>query len=335
MDTINPLPCSPSVFHCYVLEEVGHGLVVMDPPDGFCQEDGDIHGVNPRALRLLRFVRIRIRYNDFVQLRLIEHPRGVRREDSVRGHGVDLHRAVLLQKRRGVDEAFNIVNHIVDDDSDATGNVADDRRGRFFFGRRVGKHRAHAHSEHARLQQGRFFIVERHWRRRSSSILKRPFIRPRIMLGIILLQDSVNNSEAESKALRIAGGTPSCHGVLSHDDGVHVVGDAVHDVLEEEGAGAEVVHPTAEEALGLLGVEVESDDVGEASSADHLRHEFEGDVATTSHLGLVTVWEVGQHANDVLAADALASVCHHEKLEDAVVDVLGAGLQDVHVLAAH
>ena len=39
---------------------------------------------------------------------------------------------------------------------------------------------------------------------------------------------------------------------LSHDDSVVIVRDGLHDVLQEERRGAQVVHPTGKESLRFL-----------------------------------------------------------------------------------
>ena len=45
-----------SVLKCHVPEEVGHGLLVVDPTDGLRQQDGDVHGLDLVALKLLQVV---------------------------------------------------------------------------------------------------------------------------------------------------------------------------------------------------------------------------------------------------------------------------------------
>lgn len=49
------------VVECYVTEQVGHRLLVMDPTDGFRQEDGDVYSFNFFRCHLGHFVVMRDR----------------------------------------------------------------------------------------------------------------------------------------------------------------------------------------------------------------------------------------------------------------------------------
>lgn len=55
------------------------------------------------------------------------------------------------------------------------------------------------------------------------------------------------------------------------------------DVLNEERRGPEVVNSAVEEPQALLGVEVNGDDVVEASLDKHLSNQLERDVTASSH----------------------------------------------------
>ena len=56
-------------------------------------------------------------------------------------------------------------------------------------------------------------------------------------------------------------------------------------VVNEEGAGPDVVDGAVEEAETLLGVEIDGDDVVEAALDQHLGDQLQVDVAAATHLG--------------------------------------------------
>ena len=45
-----------SVVHGYVAEQIGHGLSVVDPPDGLGQDHADVHRLDLWTLELLQLV---------------------------------------------------------------------------------------------------------------------------------------------------------------------------------------------------------------------------------------------------------------------------------------
>lgn len=48
--------CVASIIHSDVAEQIGHGLSVVDAPDGFSQDHTDIHSFDFWALQLLHLV---------------------------------------------------------------------------------------------------------------------------------------------------------------------------------------------------------------------------------------------------------------------------------------
>lgn len=55
--------CVASVIHCDVAEQIGHGLSVVDAPDGLGQDHADVHGFDFGTLQLLDVVRHGVGYH--------------------------------------------------------------------------------------------------------------------------------------------------------------------------------------------------------------------------------------------------------------------------------
>ncbi len=83
-------------------------------------------------------------------------------------------------------------------------------------------------------------------------------------------------------------------------------------------------------------VQVNGDNVRVACLADQLGEQPGGNGAPLSLLGLLSIGQVGQNANDVLCRRRLASVAHQQHLHDAVIDVgVGGRLDDVNIARAN
>ena len=45
-----------SVIHCYVAEQIGHGLSIVDPPNGLRQDHTDVNRLDLWTLKLLQLM---------------------------------------------------------------------------------------------------------------------------------------------------------------------------------------------------------------------------------------------------------------------------------------
>ena len=71
------------------------------------------------------------------------------------------------------------------------------------------------------------------------------------------------------------GGSPGTDGVPGHEHRVLVVGDVLGDVLEEERSRTQVVHATGEETLRLFGMQINGEEVIEASLYTHVSDQLQ------------------------------------------------------------
>lgn len=74
-----------------------HGFLVVDPPDGLGQQNGDVHGLDLVALELLEVVRNGVGDDHLVDGGLLDQAGGLVRENAVGGQGVDLISTALLK----------------------------------------------------------------------------------------------------------------------------------------------------------------------------------------------------------------------------------------------
>ena len=58
-------------------EEVGHGLLVVNPADGLGQQDADVHRLDLVALQLLEVVGDGVGHHDLVDRGLLDQPGGL------------------------------------------------------------------------------------------------------------------------------------------------------------------------------------------------------------------------------------------------------------------
>uniref|UniRef100_A0A480IX48 Phosphoribosyl pyrophosphate synthase-associated protein 1 isoform X1 n=1 Tax=Sus scrofa TaxID=9823 RepID=A0A480IX48_PIG len=117
-------PRGELVVHGDVSEEVGHGLAVVDSANGFGQDQTDVHRLDLGTLQLLHLVRDSICHHHLVDGGLLDQARGLRGQDAVRGHDVDLVRASLFQDLRSGHETLHVVNDVVHYDGDAPADVS-------------------------------------------------------------------------------------------------------------------------------------------------------------------------------------------------------------------
>ena len=69
-----------SVLHGDIPEQVAHAFLVVDPPDGLCQQDGDVHRLDLVSLRFLGVVRDRVCDHYLIDVGGLNHAGRIPRE---------------------------------------------------------------------------------------------------------------------------------------------------------------------------------------------------------------------------------------------------------------
>jgi hypothetical protein len=129
-----------------------------------------------------------------------------------------------------------------------------------------------------------------------------------------------DDAEAQLQSIGQRSDTLGTTRVLADNDALSPVVDGGADPAGEEGLGDQVVDRALEEALHLAGVEVDGDDMVNASNVHQVGNHAGGDGSTvTLLLGLARVGEVGHDGRDGLGRASLASSDHDEQLHDIVV----------------
>lgn len=99
----------------------------MRPPTRLRQRSANIDGLQlPTAMRLLAFMGNSIRNHNRRQLALFDNFARLARKDSMRDDGDDLLRSVLLESLSGFSQGSAGIRHVVDENGDLVGNVADE-----------------------------------------------------------------------------------------------------------------------------------------------------------------------------------------------------------------
>jgi hypothetical protein len=109
------------------------------------------------------------------------------------------------------------------------------------------------------------------------------------------------------------------------------------DVAEQDGRGVDVVHRDVEEALDLVGVQVDRQHALHADGLQHVGHHLGGD-RTRAERGtavLAGVAEIGDRGGDAPGRGALQRIDHHHQFHQVVVGRVAGRLQDEDVAAAH
>ena len=120
------------------------------------------------------------------------------------------------------------------------------------------------------------------------------------------------------------------------DDGELAVAVLLLDVVGENRPGHEVVDRPVEEALDLVGVQVDRDEPVGAGRLEHVGDEPGGDrLAAAVLLVLAGVPVEGQDGGDPLGASALERVHHEQLLHDRLVDRRGVALQHEGIAPPH
>src|SRR5690606_29345866 len=124
----------------------------------------------------------------------------------------------------------------------------------------------------------------------------------------------------------------------------HVGGDHHHvlvilpfDVGHDQRCGVDVVHRNIEEALNLVGVQVDGHHAVNADGGQHVGHHLGGDGNTRGAYPaiLAGVAEVRHHGGNAACGGTAQGVGQHQDLHQVVVGRVAGGLDDEHVLAAH
>src|SRR5690606_4898254 len=131
-----------------------------------------------------------------------------------------------------------------------------------------------------------------------------------------------------------AGASPAAH-VRGYDHQVVVI--LALDIGNDQRRGVDVVYRDIEEALDLVGVQVNGDNAIDADAGDHVGDHFCSDRYTrgTHATILARVTEVRHHCGDTTGGGATQCVGHHHQFHQVVVGRVAGRLDDEHVLAAH
>merc|ERR1719347_1257981 len=185
------------------------------------------------------------------------------------GHCIHHTLPILLQHPGCAHISFHVVHDVVHHYGHLPGNITNQVDGRLFLAEALGQ--GSAHSIDPGPVGGRKCF---HWRRRCTSVV--------VLISLIFLELSVQHRNANTQPVSKGGCATSADGTARDDNSIVVVGDGVNDVLQEERAGSQVVHPAGKERLTLLRMEVDGDDVVEASLDAHVRHQLEADVPASA-----------------------------------------------------
>lgn len=101
--------------------------------------------------------------------------------------------------------------------------------------------------------------------------------------------------------------------------------------------GVDVIHRDVEEALDLVGVQVDGQHAVDTGRSQHVGDQFGGDRHTrgTRTAILAGVAEVRDGGGDTTGGGALERVGHGQDFHQIVVGRVAGGLQDEHVATAH
>jgi len=273
----------PLVLGSDVPEQVGHGLLVVDPTDGLADQQADVHRLDLVALHLLHLVGHGVGHYHLVDERAVDNARRIRREQAMRGHDVNLVGAALAQDLGRPRERLHVVDHVLYDNRNPPANVAHHIHGQLLFGvvahrdcqvgqlehrlaraDVVGFKKARGILKGVKSYLNKYFFGAKTVRSVQSIPVQLTRIwyqecwrRVATVLAItfrlqFLLQLAVNDSNAQAEALCKGGRSFGLARVSGHDHRIPVVRYLRLDVVDQKGRCSQVVHGHVEEALDLF-----------------------------------------------------------------------------------
>src|SRR5690606_37305673 len=139
----------------------------------------------------------------------------------------------------------------------------------------------------------------------------------------------------QAQAVGPGGGAHHAADVGGDDE--QVVEALVLDIVHQGRGAVDVVHGDIEEALDLVGVQVNGEDTVDADVGQHVGHDLGADrhAGGTRAAILAGVAEVGDHGGDARRGGAAEGVGHHHQFHQVVVGGRTGRLNQEDVLAAN
>src|SRR5690554_973659 len=144
----------------------------------------------------------------------------------------------------------------------------------------------------------------------------------------------VDDRQVDAQAL--GHGTGAHHAADVRGDDQQVVEALVLDVVHQSGRAVDVVHGNVEEALDLVGMQVDGEHAVDAHVGQHVGHHLGADrhAGGTRAAVLAGVAEVGDHGSDARGGGTAEGVGHHHQFHQVVVGGRTGRLDQEDVLAA-
>ena len=108
-------------------------------------------------------------------------------------------------------------------------------------------------------------------------------------------------------------------------------------IAEQHRRGIDVIHRDVEEALDLVGVQIDGQQPVHPRTREHVRHQLGGDRRARRPRAavLARVTKVRHHRGDARRGGAPGRIHHHQQLHEAVIRRRAGRLHDEHIASAH
>ena len=106
------LPPAVSIFKPDMAEQMRHGFLIMNPSDGFSNQNRNVYSLDLMALEFLNIMWNSVGDHDFINDRIFNEPRSFLGQNAMSHQNIDFVGASFLKNQRCVNEGLYVIYNV-------------------------------------------------------------------------------------------------------------------------------------------------------------------------------------------------------------------------------